>query len=85
MTVIARFLARWFWMPMQYAPKDGTAIDIWVEPEPMACESGIVAFGSGRRVADCWWNHEWLMGHDSLPLSWASGEPIAWMYPRRMG
>lgn len=82
-------------MPMKYAPKDGTAIDIWVEPTPRVSESGVIVYGDGRRIADSWWGRsdegfdakepqEWLdLYNRDLPCG-IDGDPVAWMYPRRM-
>lgn len=58
------------WKPIETAPKDGTAVDLW-----------IVAGKFNRRVADCryvddgWICHEGYIGQ----RFWPSAEPTHWM------
>ncbi len=34
------------WIEIQFAPKDGTPVDLWVKQK-----------GRGRRIADCYWSY----------------------------
>ena len=61
------------WQPIETAPKDGTAIDLWVSYED----------GSGQRVTDCtWFNGRWWPGEGpTWQLDEGDGEKITHWRP----